>query len=624
MRMTSKKPHQLAVRRKSSINRLLIAVVVLSTVATAIHWSALSGPFIFDDAPAITDNPHITQLWPPGEVVAAPPSGPTEGRPIVSYSFAINYAISGLNPTHYRAVNIAIHVACAIALLLCVMGVLSTPGWPVALRRPRFWIGFAVALVWLAHPLTSEVVNYITQRTESLMALFVLIAFAIWVRQDRSANPLAMQLLAGVCVMLAVLCKETAVVAPLVFLLWDIANRRGDVVSLLRSRAVGYGALLCSWIIVAITLTLGSRADTVGVAHGVGRLDYLYQQASILLEYITLIVWPTNLTIDYGMARPTPFAAAIIPGAAVLLLLAGTISLCIKHPRVGWPLIAAWLLLAPTSSIVPIVSEVGTERRMYLPLACVISVVLPLMYLQFRSQLRDAAKSRKIGAALVVVLTCILAMENRHRSEDYADPLRLWKSATIATPDNPRAWLLYGVQVKNRQGPQEAIEQFEQAVHLDPAWPDAHLALGDALRELEHFEAAMHEYEAAANANPNYPPALRAVATSYNRVGRTDEAISLLRRAADVDPSHVSTREKLGILLLQAGKPNDAQPHLQYLTQQRPDSAEAWNNLASAHVLLGQKEQAIAACNRALAIDPEHRGAKLNLQRMTSEQGDRQ
>ena len=133
-----------------------------------------------DDEISIIKNPSIVSLWPligtaeqPGPL--APPADlPTSARPLVNYSFALNYHWGGLNPVGYHVVNVAIHFLTACLLWAVVRRTLRLEYFGGKFARDAGWVAFAVTLVWAVHPLQTEAVIYTTQRTELMMALFYL------------------------------------------------------------------------------------------------------------------------------------------------------------------------------------------------------------------------------------------------------------------------------------------------------------------------------------------------------------------------------------------------------------------------------------------------------------------
>jgi len=148
--------------------------VVLAVVGVLTYANALRQPFMFDDMSAIVDNQQIRRLTDP-RVLLPERERPVSGRPLVNLSLAVNYALGGLDSWGYHAVNIIIHVLCAALLMLVVGDTLGLTHIPPALRDQADVLAFVVALLWVVHPLNSEVVTYVTQRTESMMAFFFLL-----------------------------------------------------------------------------------------------------------------------------------------------------------------------------------------------------------------------------------------------------------------------------------------------------------------------------------------------------------------------------------------------------------------------------------------------------------------
>src|SRR5688572_9758236 len=181
---------------------LLILAVALT------YANSLDGPFILDDQATVVQNPQIKDLSNMREVLLPARETPIAGRPLASLTFAVNYAFNGLDVRGYHVVNIALHAACALLLML------------IAGRALDANLAFAAALVWAVHPLNSEVVNYISQRTESLMAGFYLLTLYAAIRaKDERGSRWAVTAVAACVAGLA--CKESMVTAPVAVALYD-------------------------------------------------------------------------------------------------------------------------------------------------------------------------------------------------------------------------------------------------------------------------------------------------------------------------------------------------------------------------------------------------------------------
>src|SRR5689334_14425751 len=152
---------------------------LLAFLIAVVYIPSLNAPFIFDDTVAIIQNDSIVSLWPlvgfvkPGPL-NPPPEHPTSGRPLVNFSFAINYRLGGLNPAGYHVFNIAIHFCNAMLIWALTRRTLRLACFGGRFDRSAEWLALAVSALWAMHPLQTEAVIYTTQRTELMVAFFYL------------------------------------------------------------------------------------------------------------------------------------------------------------------------------------------------------------------------------------------------------------------------------------------------------------------------------------------------------------------------------------------------------------------------------------------------------------------
>ena len=125
---------------------------------------------------------------------------------------------------------------------------------------------------------------------------------------------------------------------------------------------------------LVVLLWSSPRGDSAGFAGAsVSPWTYLLNQSEMIVRYLRLAFWPRGLVLDYGEPLHVTFADVAPYCIAVAALLAATIIALVRNPPLGF--LGAWffLTLAPTSSILPISTEVGAERRMYLPLMAIVT-----------------------------------------------------------------------------------------------------------------------------------------------------------------------------------------------------------------------------------------------------------
>ncbi len=165
---------------------IMLAAGLLVPAAVAVFSNSFAGPFVFDGEGFIEQNPAIRALWPPSAPML------DTNRPVGLWSFALNYAVGGLNVWGYHAANLVIHLAAALVLFAVVRRTLSRGRLAARFGPAAFGLALAVALLWLVHPLQTQSVTYIYQRYESLMGLWFLLTLYCFIRGAEGDCPFSL------------------------------------------------------------------------------------------------------------------------------------------------------------------------------------------------------------------------------------------------------------------------------------------------------------------------------------------------------------------------------------------------------------------------------------------------
>ena len=623
-----------------------LAVLILVVVNAAVYSRSLNVPFIFDDLTSIPENPNIRQLWPPWKSMAPPPQlGAAGGRPLVGLSLAVNYAIGGLNVRGYHVFNVLVHVLAALALWGVVAATLASPR-----LRGRFGgrgAAFAVALIWSVHPLLTEPVTYIVQRTELMMGFFYLLTLYASLRAWESARPARWEALAVVACALGMACKEVMVTAPVMVLLHDLLLRGQPWRELVRRRRRLYLGLAATWAVIGGILAGGAQfKGALSDKSPITPLEYLWLQARAVLHYLRLCLWPWPLRLAYDWTPPG-FLAGLPYVVVVLGILAGSIG--VRRSRPWFTFAAAWvfLILAPTSSVIPLFTEPLAERRMYLPSAAVVALVV----LGLRTSLGRLARSetavRTVSAAAVAVAVVALGVVSRRRLEDYRTILAIWTDSVAKAPRNPVAQNNLGMALAFAGRVDEALGHFREALRLDPGRPLSHYNIGYTLAQQGKYAEAMGYLREALRLNPRDSDAHYALATALVATGlRSDgakhfeEALALrpddgqahrelanalstegdlgaaarhYDEALRLDPGDFRTHSKYGNLLISVARYPEAADHYRESLRLYPRDARTRNNLATALLQQGKAAEAVTELERALQDDPRYGLGHYNL-----------
>jgi tetratricopeptide (TPR) repeat protein len=578
----------------------------------------LSGPFIFDDRFAILENESIRQLW-SGSWWRTPSGGSSaEGRPVGNLTLAINYAIGKWDVRGYHVVNITVHILCALVLYGVVRRTLQAKALRARFGPVSAGLAGACGLIWMVHPIQTECVNYITQRFESLMGLFYLLTLYSAIRAIDSDHSVRWGSVSVAFCALGMATKEVMVTAPLMVLLYDRVFAFGSLRQAWRARWRLYAGLAATWVILVTLMAAFPQSQSEGFHLGVSAWDYALNQCVVIVHYLRLTVWPYPLILDYGQAGPVPITRAAPHAAVLVLLLTTTVVALVYRPMMGF--LGAWffIILGPTSSFIPLVTEVGAERRMYLPLAGLVVLLVVGGYLALQQAARwfrtregtgpRTAAGRwegRVGSVLLIALAGVLTCVTVRRNEDYHSKLSIWETAVAAAPDNPRGHYNLGVALQEQGRLDEAIRHYRQAVQLRTDYPDAHNNLGRALSSQDKWEEAIYHYRQALKVQPNYAIGHNNLGNALSELRRFDEAIRHYRRALEIAPGNALTHYNLGNVLLTQNRPDEAISHYRQALQIKPGYAEAHNNLGLALRTTGRVDEALESFRAAVRLRPE-------------------
>ncbi len=580
-----------------------VAGCVLALAGALTYANSLSGPMLFDDASAILGNPQIRHLWPLAEALNPPRDSVLAGRPIVNLSFAANYAIGGLSVTGYHIVNVTIHILCALLLFGIIRNTLATSKLRDRFATASDGIALACALIWMVHPLLTESVDYLTQRTELMMGLFYLLTLYCAIRGASASRPERWHLAAVVCCLFGVGSKESMVTVPLVVVLYDRIFIFDSLRAAWSRRRSLYAGLTLGWLELAALIS--SRAHTVGFSAGVPAWTYLLNQAPMVTQYLKLTLWPHALVLDYGLPRPLALMDVLPHVALVVGLFALTAIALVMRPTIGF--LGAWffITLAPASSFVPIVTEVGAERRMYLPLASVVvlAVVAAHHYIATAT-----ARARVLSAVVALSLVVVpLGYATTERNHDYASGVSLLQTTVDRWPHG-RAHFNLATVLKQEGRVDEAMAHLRASAAENP---ESQYALGSELYDRREFGSAIRELREfvvriSSNTASAYPTAAarNLIALSLAQQGNLADAVHEFQLASQIDPGNPNLHGNLAFVLLREKDFEGARQNYEECLKLQAASAFVLTNLGIALQELGRIDEANHRFREALAIDP--------------------
>ena len=578
---------------------LLFAVTVLT------YANSFNNAFVFDDVRSIV-NQSDAFAGPLGDLLAGDP------RPAVSFSLWLNYQWGELSVRGYHLVNVLLHTLCVLTLWRLIA---------LVVQRGRGGsksegVAFATALLWAVHPLHTESVTYIIQRSEVMAALCILAVLWGMIRRNQSSSPHLWTVFCFFSAIVGMLSKPTMIaIIPLAFLFdgvllskswWTVQRHRVTLhVGLLASAGV-------LWITGAVDPLWNATPNSeAGVGLSVVTatpMEYLRTQPEVLAEYLRLILWPTDLCLDHDWPLQGSWLAALVPGLLLLGGLFGGVLLAITRHWAGLPLLGFFVLMAPTSSVIPI-RDVMVEHRTYLASAAVL-----LMGVAGGSWVISAmsrSRSRVLGMFVLSLVALTLLAHTWERNEDYRTPVSIWQDTVEHAPHNHRAWVNLGVAqcLAGERG--AGLNSLRQALDLQSNDPIAQLNIGVALLESGAPGSARPFLGQAAVRLGDRPRVWLLFGDSSVALGDTAEARSAYEQAGRLS-SDPEMQFVLGNRYFTLGDFSTAIENYQSAASSTMDAAlraSASFNLGNTYYRLEDWEQAVAAYESSLESDASHAGA---------------
>jgi protein O-mannosyl-transferase len=560
------------------------AVPLLVLAGLCAYANCVSKTFVFDDDAWIVDHANLDH---PTEYLDS-----IKGRLLLGLTNLALHNTGRNNPLAHHVLNVLIHLAATLTLYALIRRSLLSPRFKGRFVGRAEYLAFGAALLWMLHPLQVQCVTYVIQRCESMAGLFYLLILYALVRGNAvGAEPFAavhpnenephgcwrwLELrragwytLAVVSLALGFLSKEIMVTAPAAVLLYDRVFLTRSIRLMVRRRWAFYLFFILTWAGFTAWHLYRASGSEGGIGFGIEKVtprQYALTQPGVLLYYLRLSVWPTGMSIDYQSWPWSHTLTEAMPEIAIvggLLLL--TLILLFWRPAAGFVCMWFFLILAPTSSILPIVDAVF-EHRMYLSLASVTIWAVLLGDWILRNARLDFLRPYALAAAAMAlgVLTFL-------RNEEYRSRAAVWEKAVQRMPNSVRAKANLG-----------------QGLMVDERYEEVPPVLLGALALTEHD-----------------PTSLTNLAATYEQLGDFPAAADCYRRLRDFYSKDAKNWRMYGAGLLTLGKWEEAEENFREAIRLEPDVVDAHYGLAAALMEMGREDQMMVAIRVASAINPD-------------------
>jgi len=582
----------------------LVSIALIAILGVIAYGNSLDGKFILDDSHNVEDNPLIrswSNLPKVFNINIRMDTGEKRRfyRPLQSVTYMIDYSLWGLNVRGYHVVNVLLHILVVLAIY-----------WLINILFRDKLLSLLTSILFIVHPIHTETVAYISDRSELLVALFVLLCFIFYIKQFNSKR-ISIYILMLVSFVLALASKENSLILPALLLLYHYTFKK-------KIKLNAFIPLLLI-VLVYIVLRLEGLKST---ASKISSATTVFQRIPgffvAITNYIRVLLLPFNLHMGYGkkvfnFTHPQAIAGIIL---TILLLL---YAIKVKKSKGVVFFSIAWFFLAllPVSNLYPIAFYMA-DHFLYLP-----SIGFFLLLATGLSYLCKIKKLRVFGIIFILSLLTFYSCLTIRQNEYWRDPLAFYQRTLSYDPDS--AWVLnnLGNAYNDAGDKEEAIELYNKAIENDPAHIEAYNNLADLYYELDRKEEAVELYKKAIEIEPDDVEAYNNLGSAYYSMGKAEEAIELYKKAIEIAPDNAEAYNNLGATYYDMGKLKEAIELYKKAIEKNPYYVGAYSNLGVIYYGRGNKEEAIALYRKAIKIDPKIVEAYNNLANAYNDAGNK-
>jgi len=554
----------------------LTAFILIGLVGFGVYANSFRNEFIWDDDVIIPPNEYIREFN-IGKIFTTDvhhfsyqPSN--FYRPLQMLSYAINYKIGKLDTFGYHIVNTLVHMFNAALIYLIIL--LMNDELSLTARKKWFWVALSGSLVWLVHPIHTQNTTYISGRADVLVAFFILSSFYAYAKFKK---PLITSLL----FIGALLSKESAIITPLLFILYNIivrrersclAGRRARPLSTILRSYGSFFAILGVYAVLRLTVFNFPTAFTAEEIPGI--IPRLLTGSRALFTILGVLAVPVNLS----MLRNIPWEFSLLNAGVILsvigigCLIAGIFLMKRREPLVSFCLSWFFVTYLPVANIIPMNANMS-EHWMYLPS---IGIILLVVYLAWKYLLRQKEVYLIILSAILVAAYGFLLVQ---RNKDFKDQIVFFEKILKQFPTHARSHYNLGTAYGLKGENEKAKYHFQESLKSDPQFAPGYANLGLIYARENDLGKAIELYEKANALQDNLVENYANLGIAYARQGNAPKALEAFRKTLELNPNHPAALNGIGIEHAKKGEWDEAEKYFNKVLQMYPNHPDATNNL---------------------------------------------
>ncbi|MFH1753209.1 MAG: tetratricopeptide repeat protein [Candidatus Omnitrophota bacterium] len=570
---------------RSPVNkkRIFAAIALIAVLGFGIYFNSLDGEFLWDDTHLVQKNIYVQDLSHIKDIftqhVGAGARRPYHFyRPMQTLTYAIDHYLWKASVTGYHFTNVLLHVLVAV----CVY-------WLSLILFRDETLSMFAGLLFVAHPLHTEAISYISGRPDPLAALFLLISFIFYIKLTDRDNGLSF-LLGMLCYAIALLSREASLILPAILLLYHVAfNKKIKPVPLL-----SWAALASAYIALRVFILRSIMPHDVGNATALDRLPGSFVA---IANYMRLLFVPTGLHMGYGRKLFFWNDPMVALGLAILILSLAVAFIKRKRDNLAFFSICFFFIaLFPYCNIAFPINAYMAEHWLYVPaIGFVFLAAKGLSLLYKRGSFKILVL---VGLAGIISFYSFQAFK---QNTYWRDPYLFYTKTLEYVKDSPEVYNNLGVIYGERGDYDKAISLFKRSSEVDPEYGDAYFNLGKAYNDTGKKRDAAASYKKAIEVFPEVvtDDTYYNLGSIYIQLEMYDEAKGVLREALRLNPRHVYANDNLGISYHNTGDDAEAVKLFNRAIELDPNDPYAYTNLAAVYFKSKMYGEAIKYADKA-------------------------
>lgn len=537
-----------------------LAILIIGLLS---YSNSFQADFHFDDDRSIVFNHSIQNLFDIKSIW-----GFSKSRFLTYLSLALNYHFTRLDLFSLHLTNLFIHLLASLAVYFLVQCTFQTPALQAnPLKKNSATLASAASLIFLTHPIQTQAVTYIIQRTASLASLFYILTVVFYARARLTQKSL-FYFASIFSAVAAMLTKEISFTLPLMLVLYeavffpnflkDFSRRIPRLLPFL-----GLLAVIPAIFIFQYGLDSDSEVTLAKETESISRGDYLLTQINVIRTYLRLLLLPVrqHLDYDYPISRNFFEPQLLLSFLLHLALIALALKVYRRHRVIAFGIFWFFVALSVESSIIPI-RDVIFEHRLYLPMAGFAMVLAYGLYTLVRGP-------KKFWAVSVPIIL-IFAFLTYRRNFVWKDEISLWSDSVKNGPNGERPYHNLAIAYHEKGEEDKALEYYQKALELNDKLSKAYNAIGVILLRKNEKEKGVEYFKKGIEADPKAFEGYTNLGTFYLYEDNYEDSIKNHTLAVERDPDYLKRNSwksfyEMGVAQFLLGNTAKAEESLQNL-----------------------------------------------------------